>query len=182
MTNTNSSLPPRHPRRAVIEDLLQRADGLRVYTRGQREAPHKPLLLLLAVRRAQGGENRTLPWSRWRDALLPLLGTYAYTTRRRRVRPEYPFRRLIADGLWEVDGFDPEDASQFVKGQARIRDFRVSWLNERNPDAGLPHEFWQVLLNDAHTRTRLTDLLLHEHFEPHVRPGVLRDTGLVSSD
>lgn len=175
----NSTSPsPGHQQADTTRLLFERATDLRTYSRNRRAAPHKPLLLLLATGRAHHGERRLAPWSFWRDALAPLLQAYGSTTGRRRVRPEYPFRRLIVDGLWEVEGFDPEDASQFVKGQARIRDFRVSWLDETDPRAGLPAEFAALLAQDVDTRTRLVDLLLRDHFEAALWPALRRDTSL----
>lgn len=168
--------------RASERDLLSRAADLRVWSRGKRRAPHKPLLLLLAVHRAQQGFPREAPWSWWRERLALLLRDYAPNPSAT-VAPDNPFRFLISDGLWEVSGFDPGDSTQFIKApQLRsdlARAFKVSWLNRHDPAAGLPARHHHVLATDPEAVDRLVRLLLQVHFPPTLWSDVLQDTDVV---
>jgi putative restriction endonuclease len=167
--------------RNVEKDLLTRAADLNVWSRGKRRAPHKPLLLLLAVRRAQQGLPRTAPWSWWRDHLTLLLRDYAPNASRT-VAPHNPFRFLISDGLWEVAGYNSADSTQFIEAQQGrthlTRVFKVSWLNRHDPAAGLPATHHHVLTSDPSAADRLVRLLLQIHFPPTLWPDVLADTGV----
>lgn len=157
-------------------DLLRRAAGLRVHSRNGKRAPHKPLLMLLAIRRAQQEESHEAAWDWWSQELGPLLVEYAPSSPR--PRPEYPFRRLVEDGLWVIDDLDtmPDDA--FVAGTAGVRDLRSSWLALHNPEAGLPSDLAAELRTSPKTTEALVRLLLHRHFPPTLWQDVLDDTGV----
>lgn len=163
------------------QDLLSKAANLRVWSNGWRRAPHKPLLILLAVHRAQHGLARTAPWSWWRDHLTPLLQDYAPNPSVR-ASPHNPFRFLISDQLWEVDGYDPEDLTQFVKAPPgateRARAFKVTWLNQTDPEAGLPREYHDVLASAPRSTDQLVRILLQIHFPPTLWTDLLASTGV----
>lgn len=158
-------------------DLLRRAAQLRVHNRNGTRAPHKPLLLLLAVRRAQESEPREAAWNWWSQELGPLLVEYAPSSPR--PRPEYPFRRLVEDGLWVIDDLDTLPDEAFVTGTAAVHDLRTSWLADHNPSAGLPEGFETDLLTSPEMTEVLVRLLLHRHFPPTLWQDVLDDTGVL---
>lgn len=85
-------------------EYLNAVEKLNVYRRGERRAPHKPLLLLLAISRLQKGE-RDIPFADVESALNPLLNAYAPPVASRH-QPELPYWYLRSDGLWEVAGAD----------------------------------------------------------------------------
>lgn len=74
---------------------------LNVWKRRGIRAPHKPLLLLVALRGALDDSDRLMPFRWWDEKLRPLLRRY---TTSKSLHTEYPFWRLQRDGLWEVLG------------------------------------------------------------------------------
>ena len=88
-----------------MSELLERIDSLNVYRRGARRAPHKPLLLLIALARLQQGKERLAPCPELCRTLLPLLQTFAPPVKAMH-QPELPYWYLRSDGLWEVEGAD----------------------------------------------------------------------------
>ena len=76
--------------------------NLNVYGRGDRRAPHKPLLFLVLLGRFQAGDPGTLSFDEATQALLPLLERYAPPVKGRH-QPELPYWHLQSDGLWEVE-------------------------------------------------------------------------------
>lgn len=157
--------------------LLGRAAKLNVYFgRGQR-APHKPLLLLLAVRRSQQKHSAKAPWSWWRDALTPLLIEYAPSET---ASPQYPFRRLVGDQLWDIPGLAEFPDNAFVQSanSATVRDLKKGWLDQEDPQGGLSECDHRLLGDDPATADRLVRLLLHRHFPPTTWEDIIFDAGL----
>lgn len=157
-------------------DLLRRAAALNVHRSGGRRAPHKPLLVLLAVARLQAEGAVEARWDWWSTKLGPLLVEYAPSSAA--PSPEYPFRRLVGDGLWQIHGLADYGDEAFVAGEQRVRDFRRRFLNDHDPAAGLPPEFESLLRTSPDTVDQLVRLLLHRHFPPTLWEDVLRDTGV----
>ena len=113
------------------EALHRKLDELNVWKRGNERAPHKPLLLLLAMGRAVRGEERLVPF---REIEAPLTGLLRhFGPPRRAYHPEFPFRYLASDGLWEV----PEVSSWSKKH-----------LRDRGVKGGLPEPLYRLLTAD----------------------------------
>lgn len=128
-----------------MNDALQRAvaavERMQPWRRGAETAPHKPLLLLWAIRRLQMGRPRLVDFNDAEAELRDLIARF--TPGRTRVHPEYPFWRLQADGLWEV-----EDAQSFPS-RASNTDPPLTALRERHARGGLPADLHAALLQDA---------------------------------
>ena len=80
-------------------EILERVDKLRVWQRQGERAPHKPLLLLLALGRLSHDEI-VIPFEAVETKLRSLLEEFAPS--RPRQEPALPFWHLRSDGLWEV--------------------------------------------------------------------------------
>ena len=81
-------------------NVLARVGSLNLWKRHGERAPHKPLLILLAVGRLQRGEPDSHRSPR-RPRLNELLQEFG--TPSTRPSAQYPFWRLQGDGLWEVE-------------------------------------------------------------------------------
>jgi len=76
---------------------------IRQFKRGEQVAPHKPLLLLIAIARLQSGEPRLLTYQEIEPSMNELL--LKYTKSKGKPHPEFPFWRLRNDmngELWEI--------------------------------------------------------------------------------
>lgn len=156
--------------------LLRRAARLSVYAKGGERAPHKPLLLLLAVHRAQHGCSARAPWTWWRDALTFLLHEYAPSGT---ANPQDPFRRLAGDDLWAIPDLAefPDDAFVRSARLSAVRDLKKGWLDKHDPQAGLHEADHQLLTEQPLVADRLVRLLLQRHFPPTIWEDVLVDAG-----
>jgi putative restriction endonuclease len=161
---------------SMDDDFLDRAASIRVFSSNDRRAPHKPLLLLSAIAALQEGLPIALPWSRWDARLGPLLIEYAPSGA---ANTHYPFRRLMVDELWTVEGADVDDDELFVRSKDAVRDFKRRTLDRRDPEAGLPPAVADRLLRFPLLQSQVTRLLLHIHFPPTLWQDVLDDVGVV---
>ena len=143
------------------EALQQKLDELNVWKRGNQRAPHKPLLLLLAMGRAVGGEGRLVSFREIEGPLTMLLRHFGPP--RGSYHPEYPFRHLASDGLWEVPG-------------------NASWspthLRDRDVRGGLPESLHRLLVADPVSARLAARRLLDEHFPVSMHQHILEAVGL----
>ena len=82
------------------EEIVARFQGIRVWRKGDRIAPHKPLLLLYAIARCKQNDSRQMPYSKIDKDLTWLLRRFNLQSHEQRT--EDPFWRLQNDGLWEI--------------------------------------------------------------------------------
>jgi putative restriction endonuclease len=83
-------------------EVLQAFEKIRRAQRAGVYAPHKPLLILLALARVQHGEARQVEFSEIDDQLKQLLTEFGPSS-----APgsrHYPFWHLATDGLWDLSG------------------------------------------------------------------------------
>jgi putative restriction endonuclease len=150
--------------------LLERIKALNVYRSGDRRAPHKPLLLLVAIANLLEG-RRELSFNEVERLLRPLLNAYAPPVRSRH-QPELPYWHLQSDKLWEVDG--AAELERQTGGFPRIPALRES-------SGHLPLQFAKVLLEDRHLRENVIHLILETHFPESLHDDILAAVGLHST-
>ncbi|PCJ81258.1 MAG: restriction endonuclease [Bacteroidetes bacterium] len=112
-------------------DWLEKISKIKSWRRGDDYAPHKPLLLLLALGALR--QNKELRWSEVNDKLSQLLRKYGGKSGLN-PRPLYPFIRLQNDELWVVEGFIG------ISGDAKKSD-----LDRVNPIGYLEESFADAL-------------------------------------
>ena len=123
------------------EEFLRKIAGIRVATRDGRRAPHKALLILLALGRLSQNKPRLASYEKdIRKPLRQLLEEFGPSTE---PRPAYPFWRLRNDDLWEVSGADtlPTTSSDDVLSSALIETGAcggflepIQYLLQRDPE------------------------------------------------
>lgn len=153
------------------ETLSARFGRIRTWQSGGQRAPHKPLLLLLALgnvcrRRPRlnryGGEIE--------PALLNLLARFGPP--RRAHHPEQPYSRLRSDGLWEIPGFDE---LPFTRGDIPA----VEAL--RGSSGGFPEPVFELLSSDPALLAELASSLLEGHFPPSMHADICESVGIPTS-
>lgn len=153
----------------TLEALHTTLTGLKVWKRGGQRAPHKPLLLLLAMGRAVRGESRLAPFSELEKTLTGLLRHFGPP--RQAHHPEFPFGRLVKDGLWEIPG----TASL---RRTRSGDLYRSELIAHGITGGLPEPLYRLLAADPQGAQRTARRILHGHFPVSMHKHLLEAVGL----
>jgi len=134
--------------------LLAAVGNLNVWQQGSRRAPHKPLLLLIALGRIQRGLPRLAGFEEATAELLPLLRRYAPPVKAKH-QPELPYWHLQGDGIWEVPG-----GSELPRQKGGFP--RMGPL--RGTSAGLKPEFFNLLAGDPRLVAEVGIHLLDAHF------------------
>jgi len=111
-------------------DLSQKIANLKVWKSNGQRAPHKPLLLLLALSRIQQNKPRMMLFAEIEKKLTELLTEFG--PQRKIYYPEEPFCRLRTEGFWELSS--PENII-LPKGS-----FSKTTLRQKNISAGFQCE------------------------------------------
>ncbi len=82
--------------------------GIRQYQASGQRAPHKPLLILLALEKFSRTGSSELAWETVEEQLGKLLDEFG-VPKQGPQSPSYPFTRLRADGIWELSEDVPDD-------------------------------------------------------------------------
>ena len=140
--------------------------GLRVARRGDRRAPHKPLLLLLAVGALVRGRD-AIRYAEVADRLEALLLAFAPPVAGR-PEPRLPWWHLRSDGLWSIEGDSPIELD--AKGFPR-----KGWLERTR--GSLAPAFAERLRRAPGLVQRVVSTLLEDHFPASVHGSLLALTG-----
>lgn len=90
------------------EGVAERLTSLRQYQGDGERAPHKPLLVLLALGQLTASGSSSMPWSLVEDRLGGLLAEFG-SPKKGAPTPAYPFTRLRSDGVWQLTRDVPND-------------------------------------------------------------------------
>lgn len=155
--------------------LIDRLAGVTMWSRGGERAPHKPLLLLLALARVQRGDARLVAFAALEEDLARLLADFGPP--RRSLHPEYPFWRLQNDGdFWVV----PErEALVAARGERkRTGDVPRRLLRERGAHGGFSPEVDAALRGDPALVNQIGLALLEANFPPSLHADILDAVGM----
>lgn len=149
-------------------EFLDRLDHLNVWKRVGQRAPHKPLLLLLALGRVLAGEPRL---GGYRDDIDGPLGDLLdrFGPPRRAHHPELPFVHLRSDGLWEIPKHEPMTPRGAVDKRRLV---------ERNVPGGLPQSVHALLQADRALVQQAAKRLLDGHFPASLHDDIRRAVGI----
>jgi putative restriction endonuclease len=137
-------------------DILARVGSLNLWKRHGERAPHKPLLILLALGRLQRGEPRLAPFTKIEPRLNELLQEFG--TPSTRPSAQYPFWRLQGDGLWEVE------APTTLMSRRSNTDPKVTELRRDGVRGGFPESVDRTLRGNPEFVTPVARTVLDEHF------------------
>ena len=147
-------------------DWVQRVLSIRQHTHRGERAPHKPLLILLALGRFQRDGDRPIPLSAAEEPLRRLLSEFGPP---RSTSPGHPFHHLTNDDkIWVVEPPDGVGSP----GPA------LTGLRRPGVQGRLHPELVRALTVDPTLVGRLARALLEANFEPSLHDDICQEVGL----
>lgn len=150
------------------DDFLRLLGAVNTGRSGDVRAPHKPLLLLLALGRVARGQPRLVSFREAEQRLKSLLGSFGQP---KKPRPEFPFGRLRNDRLWEIPG--DSSLSETSSGDLSAKEMR-----ERGVEGGFPEPVFELLASDPELVAGATRALLIEHFPRSLHQDIRNAVGV----
>lgn len=151
--------------RAVDEgSALERLTALRQYQGDGKRAPHKPLLVLLALGQLASAGSSSMPWSLVEERLGDLLAEFGTSTTKGASSAAYPFTRLRSDGVWQLSRDVPND--------------NVGPLNAEPIVGHFTADIEQEFLRSHELLNAVARALVESQFPPTIAPDVLAAVGL----
>lgn len=150
------------------QDILKKFAEVSVWRRGDRRAPHKPLLLLYVLARCSRGEGGEVSYLEAEEGLGPLLREFGPA---HSPRVEMPFWYLRNDGVWFVA------ATERIGRRKNRTDPKRSELRKHNPVGGLLPEICDTLRHDRSLLMRVVAQLLHRNFPESLHEDILAAVG-----
>ena len=130
---------------------------------------HKPLLLLISLARCYKDKERLELFSIY-EKIIDLL-----PNQKTKIQLQYPFARLINDGLWEIENYDELTANSsgdLLKGE----------LISRKIKGGFNEEIYQTLINDKSLIMKIVDRILGKFFPKEQHDELCAAIGLPSQE
>ena len=154
----------------ISEDALrEKFEKLNIWEQGGQRAPHKPLLLLLALGQLTRGVE-VLEFRSIEGPLTELLREFGPS--RSSYHPEYPFWRLQNDGIWVIT------ASRGMRHRQSNSDPPKSELREANASGGFSEDICRALTANPMFASELAQRLLSAHFPETLHQDILDAVGL----
>lgn len=156
----------------TVDEFLARLAQFRTHEHNGQRAPHKPLLLLFALGRVLRERGRLVSYAEVDRQVGQLMRSFG--SPRSAVRPHYPFRWLLSDGLWDIPGYS--DLRKNPSGDLYVRQLR-----ELDIEGGFPQDIYDLLRDNPGLAWRAVGEILREHF-PQSLHAEIRDAAGVPED
>lgn len=151
------------------QELLIKVQNIEVWKRNGKRAPHKPLLILLALRYLISDHQHLIEYGKIEIELTELLKKYG--PERKSYSPHYPYWRLKKDGIWTI----PKKDELTVNSSG---DVSVVELRKKKIVAGFTKEVYKLISNNPSIYRNLVQLILDSNFPYSLHNEILEDIGL----
>lgn len=154
-----------------VDKVLGLFKSLTIWKNKSQRAPHKPLLVLIAISEMVNNQQRYILYSHIRDRLIGMLNQYG--PKRAVQKPEEPFSRLPKDGVWEL-------IQQKTKLPISNGSISNKALIDHQIAGGFTELVWQEFQNNSELVIKVINHLLTAHFTDTYHEDILKDLALDS--
>ena len=149
------------------QDILQQFEHINTWQRKGVRAPHKPLLMLLALGEIQRGNTGFIPYSTIEPRLKELLIDFGPP--RKIIYTSFPFIRLANDALWQFNKPELLDTKQ---------DYSNKYLLNNDLQGKFPDEVAQQLKQKPELLRQVAETILEQNFPETLQQDILDAVGL----
>lgn len=150
------------------KELKQLFAKINVWKRGDERAPHKPLLLLMALAKCRNNQ-RYISFAEVDKELKELLMDFGPS--RQQQHTEFPFWRLQNDGIWQLQ--HTEEIKTTSSGDASKKE-----LLKHNVSGGFKPEIYDFIHSDSKLLHQLAQDILERNFPNSIHEDILSAVGL----
>lgn len=156
----------------MADDLLKRFESVRVFAKGGKLAPHKPLLLLYALSRLKNEKTERISFTDAEDVVSPLIQTYGPFNAKTTVA--YPFARLANEksNIWWIDEYEKNASG----------DLKLTEARDRKLQAGFSDDVLAAFRKNPKLIDNVAVNLLERNFSPSLHQDILGAVGLYLGD
>ncbi len=147
--------------------LLQQFDKMKTWKSQGVRAPHKPLLILLALGEVQRGNNSFIPYATIEPKLKELLQDFGPP--RKTIYTSFPFIRLANDQLWQFNKPDLLNTKQ---------DYTNTYLLKHGLEGKFPDDLVDMLQQKPELLGQVAQTILEENFPETLHQDILDAVGL----
>jgi len=151
------------------DQLVEKINSINVWKKGDKRAPHKPLLLLLALSLTQQRKQRLTKFSHIEKTLTELL--IEFGPQRKNYYPEEPFKRLPGDGIWELSTNNGEAIDKPIH-------YSKSELRQDGVLGGFTIEVYNLIKSNSNLLSQISNTLLSSHFPNTIHQDIIDTIGL----
>ncbi len=137
-------------------DLLSHFQNINTWKSKGTRAPHKPLLILMALGEIQRGNTGFIPYTFIEPKLKDLLIDFGPF--RKSYHPNFPFTKLANDGLWQFDKPDLLNTKL---------DYGSKFLRDHDLQGKFPDEVAQQLKQNPDLLRSVAESILEQTFRRH---------------
>jgi putative restriction endonuclease len=148
------------------DGVVERLTTLRQYQGDGRRAPHKPLLVLLALGQFAATGSSALPWSVVEDRLGALLAEFGTSTTAGPSSAAYPFTRLRSDGVWQLSREVPNDTLGPLKAEPIEGRFPPDIEDELRRSPSAVNDIARALVESQFPLSIASDVLVAAGLDP----------------
>ncbi|WP_242919475.1 phosphorothioated DNA-binding restriction endonuclease [Pontibacter liquoris] len=148
-------------------DLLSHFQNINTWKSKGTRAPHKPLLILMALGEIQRGNTGFIPYISIEPKLKELLIDFGPF--RKSYYPNFPFTKLANDGLWQLNEPGLINTKQ---------DYTSKFLREHHVAGKFPDQVTQQLKQNPELLKSIAEVILEQNFPDTLHQDILDAVGL----
>lgn len=148
----------------IVRELFAK---INIWKEGDKRAPHKPLLLLLALAKCRN-HQKDISYTEVHKELTDLLMDFGPSGQH---RTQYPFWRLQNDGIWQLQNVD--DIKPNSSGDVTKEDLR-----KHNVFGGFKQEVYDLIYNNPKLLNQIAQDILERNFPTSIHEDILSTVGL----
>jgi putative restriction endonuclease len=148
-------------------DILSQFQNINTWKSRGTRAPHKPLLILIALGEIQRGNTGFLPYISIEPKLKDLLIDFG--PHRKSYYPNFPFTKLPNDGLWQLNEPALIDTKQ---------DYSSKFLRDHQLAGKFPDKVIKELRQNPELLINIAEIILEQNFPDTLHPDILNAVGL----